>query len=115
FSVPQLPQRIRPLYSFECSETRKPPLPVRSSGNLLPSASSLQHAIDILRTGIHGWQQLCPFESPEGRLSDLQQLPDQRRRILNFLEALGCGSAKAYRRKWGFNHITGTQVRPMLA
>jgi hypothetical protein len=70
FSVPQLVQRMLPLYSFGVSGTRKPPDP-KSGGNLLPSAGSLQHTIDILRTGIDGWEQLCPLQSPEGRLGHL--------------------------------------------
>ena len=78
------------LYSFRLAGARKPPAPEPSSSHLLLLAPAPVHSIGILSAGIHGWQYLCPFESAEGRLGYLQDLPDQRCGVLHLLEAFGC-------------------------
>src|SRR5262245_24376545 len=71
FSKPQLAQRIGPLYSFRVFRARKTTALSPSSSHLLLPARAWRHPIDILHTGIHGRQQLCPFEPPEGRFGHL--------------------------------------------
>jgi hypothetical protein len=46
-----------------------------------------------LRTGIDCREQLSSLEPPEGRFGYLQDLPDERRGVLDLLETLGrCGA-----------------------
>ena len=75
------------LQALQCKETtRSVAVRRRSSAVFL-----IRGAIYVLRPNIHGRQHLGPFEVAKGRLGHLQQFPGQRRRMLHFLELLGCG------------------------
>src|SRR5262249_52886888 len=70
--------------------------------------------INILRTRIHGREQLRPLESSEGGLRNLQHLPDQRRGVLDFLEAFGRCRTQLHGGKRRLDHVSRTKMWPVL-
>lgn len=86
-----------------------------SGGHLLVSADVLLDTIDILGSGVHGWQQLRGILPSDGALDDLEQFPDDRGGRVDFLEAFGRAGTQPGGGKGRLHHVRGPQMAPMFA